>query len=590
MKSKIRLLKIRGENTERLDDFVACESPITIKANGERIASLLATAVDIPELACGFLLSIGKISNFDDVLSIDTQNGEVDVKGNIKIGVRGSGFGVLEKEFILTSGCGKGLISNPSRIKKIKEGFAISPSLIIKLIKEFQLKSAGFKETGGIHSAAISDGNKILEFKEDIGRHNALDKIIGSLFLKGKGFSDKAILTSGRISSEIVIKAMNVGIPIVISRSSPTDLAISIANEAGIALVGFARGNKMNVYTHTNRVKSQEEEIRSQGSGVRGQEEEIRSRESGVKSREGRNKSIQEKIRELCKKKNAIILVHNYQPGEVQDIADFLGDSLDLSRKAMETDAEIIVFCGVHFMAEIAKILSPEKRVLMPDINAGCPLADMITLLELKKLKKDHPDALVVSYVNTSAEIKAESDYCCTSANGVAVINSLPKGREIIFTPDKWLGNYIVRKTGRNLILWNGFCPTHLKIIKGEILKLKSAHPNAEVIVHPECTRDVVDAADFVYGTGGIIKHVKESKNKEFIIATENGMIYRLKKENPDKIFYPASELAICPNMKLTTLEKVLWSLEDEVYKIEVEPEIMDKARKPIERMLEITS
>jgi len=239
-------------------------------------------------------------------------------------------------------------------------------------------------------------------------------------------------------------------------------------------------------------------------------------------------------------------------------------------------------------MAEIAKILSPEKTVLIPDINAGCPLADMITKEELKALKKGHPDAIVVSYVNTSAEVKAESDYCCTSRNGIAVINSLPKDREIIFTPDKWLGDYISRKTGRKLILWNGFCPTHLKIIKGEILRLKEKHPDAEIIVHPECSRDVVDIADFIYGTGGMIRHIKESKKNEFIIGTENGIIHRLSKENPDKVFYPASDLAICPNMKLTTLEKVLWSLEDEVYKIEIEPKIMEKARGSIERMFEI--
>ncbi|MEW6007627.1 MAG: quinolinate synthase NadA [bacterium] len=559
MKSRIRLLKIRGEEEKRLDDLVASEAPITIKANGQRIASLLATPSYLSELACGFLASLGLIENFSDISSINALDGEVDVKGNIREG----------KELLLTSGCGKGFISHPERIKRVNGNFSISPSLILKLISEFQLKSSGFKETGCLHSAAISFKDKILDLKEDIGRHNAIDKVIGGLFLKKEKFSDKAILTSGRITSEIVIKAMNVGIPMIISRSSSTDLAISLADKAGITLVGFARGKRMNVYTHESRV-------RSQGSRVRGQGSEDRS--------------LAERIRELCKKKNAIILSHNYQPGEVQDVADFLGDSLDLSRRARETSAEIIVFCGVHFMAEIAKILSPEKTVLMPDINAGCPLADMINVEELKRLKKEHPDAIVVSYVNTSALIKAETDYCCTSANGLSVINFLPRNREIIFTPDKWLGDYIARKTKRKLILWNGFCPTHLKIIKKGVLKAKEAHPNAEVIVHPECSQDVVLIADFVLGTGGMIKRVKESKNKEFIIGTETGIIHRLKKENPDKIFYPATELTICPNMKLTTLEKVLWSLEDEVYKIELDTEIMNKARKSIERMLEITS
>ncbi|MEW6102395.1 MAG: quinolinate synthase NadA [bacterium] len=555
MKSRIRLLKIEDKKREHLDDLVASEAPITIKANGKKIASLLATPSHLSELACGFLLSLGLIEKANDILSINSTNGEVNVSGNIK----------GESELILTSGCGKGFVSHPEKIKRIDSSLCLSSSLILKLIQEFQMMSKGFKETGGIHSAAISFSDKILDFKEDIGRHNAIDKVIGAIFLKNEGFSDKAILTSGRISSEIVIKAMNAGIPIIISRSSPTDLAISLADKAGITMIGFARGKRMNVYTNESRVKSQESRVKG-------------------------NESLAKKIRELCKKKNAIILSHNYQPAEVQDVADFLGDSLDLSRRVKETDADIIVFCGVHFMAEIAKILSPEKMVLMPDINAGCPLADMINVSELKRLKKEHPNALVVSYVNTSALIKAETDYCCTSANGVNVINSLPRDKEIIFTPDKWLGDYILRKTGRDLILWNGFCPTHLKIIKDGVLKVKKAHPDAEVIVHPECSRDVVSLADFVYGTGGMIKHIKESKNKEFIIGTENGIIHRLKKENPDKVFYLASELAICPNMKLTTLEKVLWSLEDEVYKIELEKPVMDKARKSIERMLEITS
>lgn len=552
MKSEIRVLKIKNNEKERVDDVVASEVSITIKANGNRVASILATPSDISELACGFFLSLGKISSLSDISEINRQDGEVDIIGKVKESL----------ELILTSGCGKGLISHSER-KKVNGNFSLSSFSILKFIKEFQSMSSGFKDTGTLHSAAICDRNKIIGFKEDIGRHNAVDKIIGSLFLKKEGFSDKALLTSGRITSEIVIKAMNVGIPMVISRAGPTDLAIHLAEEAGITLVGFARGERMNVYTNSSRIKN---------------------------NSNYRNTSIQEKIKELCKKKNAIILAHNYQLGEVQDIADSLGDSLDLSIKAKETNADIVVFCGVHFMAETAKILSPEKMVLMPDINAGCPLADMISVPELKSLKEEHPDAIVVSYVNTSSEIKAESDYCCTSRNGIDVINSIPKDKRIIFTPDKWLGDYISRKTGRDLILWNGFCPTHLKIIKNGILKLKEKHPGAELIIHPECTRDVVLVSDFVYGTGGMIKRVKESNAKEFIIGTENGIIHRLKKENPAKVFYPASELAICPNMKLTTLEKVLWSLEDEKYKIEIEKEIMDKARTSIERMLEIVN
>ncbi|MDI6752377.1 MAG: quinolinate synthase NadA [bacterium] len=297
---------------------------------------------------------------------------------------------------------------------------------------------------------------------------------------------------------------------------------------------------------------------------------------------------IQDKILELKKKKNAIILVHNYQIGEVQDIADLLGDSLDLSRKAQSTTADIILFCGVHFMAEIAKILSPEKMVLLPDVNAGCPLADMAQEDQLKKLKDSHPDAIVVAYVNTSAKIKALADVCCTSANAIKVISQIEREREIIFVPDQWLGAYAAKKLNRELILWPGFCPTHMKIIPEVIIEKKKKHPEACVILHPECREDSLELADEIFGTGGMLKCVKESSKEKFIIGTETGIIYRLKKENPEKEFYPAQELAICPNMKLTTLEKVLWALEEEAYEIKVDEETAQKARSAIEKMLAI--
>ncbi|MDI6736163.1 MAG: quinolinate synthase NadA [bacterium] len=293
-----------------------------------------------------------------------------------------------------------------------------------------------------------------------------------------------------------------------------------------------------------------------------------------------------ERIKALKEKKQAVILAHNYQRPEIQDIADFVGDSLDLSRKAAETDARIIVFCGVYFMAEIAKILSPDKTVLLPDSDAGCPMADMITVEELQKLKLKHPGAAVVCYVNTHAAIKAESDICCTSANGVKVVNSIPAGQSIIFTPDKYLGDYIAKQTGRELILMNGFCPTHQTITVEGIRKLKREHPQAKVLVHPECSVNVVAYSDAAVSTNGMCQYVKESESKEFIIGTETGIIHRLKKENPDKQFYPASKRAVCPNMKLTTLEKVLWALEDEQYKIEVPTEIAIHAKGAIERML----
>lgn len=295
-----------------------------------------------------------------------------------------------------------------------------------------------------------------------------------------------------------------------------------------------------------------------------------------------------QKINKLKKERNAVILVHNYQINEVQEIADFLGDSLELSRKAATTDASVIVFCGVHFMAETAAILSPDKKVLIPDINAGCPMADMVTKESLQALKKTHPEALVVAYVNTPAEVKAEADYCCTSGNAVKLINALPKEKEIIFVPDKYLADYVSIETGRNLIPWDGYCPIHVKILPSDILKQKRLHPKAFVIVHPECTKEVIALADKALSTAGMCKYAKTSSINEIIIGTEPGIIYRLKKENPGKEFYPASELAVCQNMKLINLEKILWALEDMKYEVKVSEEIRLKAKIAVDRMLEI--
>lgn len=294
------------------------------------------------------------------------------------------------------------------------------------------------------------------------------------------------------------------------------------------------------------------------------------------------------KITKLREKRKAVILAHNYQLDEVQDIADFVGDSLDLSRQAAITNAEVIVFCGVHFMAETAKILSPDKMVLMPDLNAGCAMANMITLRQLVEMKKRHPQAVVVCYVNTTAEIKAESDYCCTSANALKVVQAIPKEKEILFIPDKYLGDYTSKQTGRKLILWEGYCPTHRRILAEDILKKKALYPKAEVLVHPECTPDVITIADKVLSTTGICRYAKESSSEEFIIGTEIGILYRLKKENPRKSFYPASQLAECSNMKLNNLEKILWSLEDMVYPIEIPVDIAQRAKRAIDRMIEI--
>jgi len=296
-----------------------------------------------------------------------------------------------------------------------------------------------------------------------------------------------------------------------------------------------------------------------------------------------------EKINRLRRKKNTVVLAHNYTRGEVQDAADFVGDSLELSQEAAGTDADIICFCGVKFMAETAKILSPEKKVIMPDENAGCPLASMITARELQKLKAEHPGAAVVCYVNTTAEIKAMCDVCCTSSNAVRIVNSMAGDKEVIFIPDVSLGDYTSKKTGRKMILHEGYCPTHHRILAEDIHKMKKLYPDAKVAVHPECLEEVVELADAVTSTSGILRYCRETDAKRFIIGTELGILHRLRKENPGKEFHPASPLSDCPNMKLTTLEKIVWCLEDEKPEITLDAEIIKKARHSIQRMLELS-
>jgi quinolinate synthase len=297
--------------------------------------------------------------------------------------------------------------------------------------------------------------------------------------------------------------------------------------------------------------------------------------------------SLIEKIQELKKKRNAVILAHNYQIPQVQDIADFVGDSLGLSIAAAKTKADVIVFCGVHFMAETAKILSPAKTVLLPEEKAGCPMADMITAEDVKALTERHPGAAVLCYVNTSAAVKAECDLCCTSANAVRMVREVLKDeKEIIFVPDRYLAAYVASQTGRAIIPWQGFCPTHARILPENIADMKTLHPEAEVLVHPECTPELIRLADHVASTEGMCRYAKESKSTEFIIATERGIIHRMEKENPEKRFHPASRFALCPNMKYTTLEKILRALQDTVYEIRVPEEIAIRARRCIERML----
>ncbi|MFC2025177.1 quinolinate synthase NadA [Chloroflexota bacterium] len=303
---------------------------------------------------------------------------------------------------------------------------------------------------------------------------------------------------------------------------------------------------------------------------------------------ENRDAELIGKISDLKKRKNAIILAHNYQLGEIQDIADFVGDSLELSQKAAKTDADVIIFCGVHFMAETASILCPKKIVILPDTHAGCPMADMITAPRLREKKKEYPKATVVCYVNTTAAVKAESDVCCTSANAVQIVEKLYQAEEIIFVPDQYLGRYISTKTGRDMILWPGYCPTHMRIQPQEISRLRAEYPQAKVAVHPECRPEVIALADEVQSTSGICRFSRETEAKEIIVGTEIGILRRLKKENPGKRFIPASEQAVCPRMKLITLETVLWSLESMANQIRIPERTRLKAKAAVDKMIEV--
>jgi quinolinate synthase len=294
-----------------------------------------------------------------------------------------------------------------------------------------------------------------------------------------------------------------------------------------------------------------------------------------------------ERIQKLKRELNAVIIAHNYQIGDVQDIADFVGDSLELSQKAAQIESEMIVFCGVHFMAETAAILSPKKTVLIPERDAGCPMADMIDGSEMREWKKQYPGSEVVCYVNTTAEVKAECDVCCTSSNALEVVDSLD-GDEILFAPDKNLAAYVARFTKKKIIPWDGFCYVHNNILVEEVEEKRRLFPDAEVWVHPECRPEVIDAADKVLSTGKMVKEARETKKKTIVVGTEAGMVYRLKKENPDKDFYPAKELAFCFNMKKIDLNGVLRSLENRVFRVEVPPEIRQKALGAIEKMIHI--
>ena len=296
---------------------------------------------------------------------------------------------------------------------------------------------------------------------------------------------------------------------------------------------------------------------------------------------------LKREVRELLKKRNAIMLAHNYQRDEIQEVADITGDSLGLSQAAAESDADVIVFCGVHFMAESAKILSPEKKVILPRIDAGCPMADMINADQLRAEKEKRPGVPVVAYVNTTAEVKALSDICCTSANAVSVVNSLD-AESVYMVPDKNLSHFVSKRVDKKMEWWEGFCVTHEKMRPPEVAKLKEDHPGALFICHPECNPSIVDIADHVTSTSGMYEYVKRSPAKTFIIGTEMGILYKMRRDNPDKEFLLASESLICPNMKLTTLEDVHESLTEMKNFVEVPEEIRLKAKATLDRMLEV--
>jgi len=302
-----------------------------------------------------------------------------------------------------------------------------------------------------------------------------------------------------------------------------------------------------------------------------------------------------DEIEKLKKEKNAVILAHYYQEGDIQDIADYIGDSLGLSQQAAKTDADIIVFAGVHFMAETAKILSPNKKVLLPDLKAGCSLADSCPPHLFRKFKENYPDHLVITYVNCTAELKALSDIVCTSSNAVQIVESLPADQKIIFGPDKNLGAYVAKKTGRDLVLWNGACMVHEIFSREKITKLKERYPNAKLLAHPECEEVILKMADYIGSTTGILKYATKSPEKEFIVATEAGIIHQMQKDNPDKVFIPAPPNNTCacndcPHMKRNTIEKLYLCLKNEMPEIEVPEHIIKLAVKPIERMLEISA
>ena len=309
--------------------------------------------------------------------------------------------------------------------------------------------------------------------------------------------------------------------------------------------------------------------------------------------------NFREAINELREEKNALILSHNYQIPEIQDLADVVGDSLNLSLQALKSDKDLIVFCGVNFMAETASILAPNKKVVIPDLKAGCSLADTINVQQLREWKDKHPDTVVISYINTSAAIKAESDYCCTSSNAVKVVKEIPQNKEILFLPDLFLGAYIENMTGRKMHIWPGECHVHSKLTANEVNTMKNDFPDADFLVHPECgcvsnilyelsEGNIKNDNTKILSTDGMIKYANQSNAKEFVVATETGILHQLQKQNPEKEFHPVKDDAVCEYMKMITLEKLYRSINEEIYEVKVPEEIAKRAIKPITRMINI--
>ena len=309
--------------------------------------------------------------------------------------------------------------------------------------------------------------------------------------------------------------------------------------------------------------------------------------------------NFREAINELREEKNALILSHNYQIPEIQDLADVVGDSLNLSLQALKSDKDLIVFCGVNFMAETASILAPNKKVVIPDLKAGCSLADTINVQQLREWKDKHPDTVVISYINTSAAIKAESDYCCTSSNAVKVVEEIPQNKEILFLPDLFLGAYIENMTGRKMHIWPGECHVHAKLTADKINTMKNNLPDADFLVHPECgcvsnilyelsEGNIKNDNTKILSTDGMIKYANQSNAKEFVVATETGILHQLQKQNPEKEFHPVKDDAVCEYMKMITLEKLYRSINEEIYEVKVPEEIAKRAIKPITRMINI--